>query len=122
MPLPDHGTRSRYQSGCHCVACRVAEAMYRKTLRGKHVKGLPILGAIISAVEAHRKIRQLKAERLSKAEIARRLGLKRPILEWHPERIRIKSALRLHRLIRELMLEGGEAPISPIQDTHGAAT
>jgi hypothetical protein len=29
-PRAEHGTRSKYQSGCHCADCRSAEAAYRK--------------------------------------------------------------------------------------------
>ena len=32
-PLPDHGTRARYQSGCHCHPCTAANCTYQRVYR-----------------------------------------------------------------------------------------
>lgn len=101
-----HGLRRTYQSGCRCFPCKVAEARYRSDLRRLHRLGKQPLGATISAVETWRRIRQLKAEQFSEAEIARRIGLTRPELRLHPDRVRVKTMLLIRRLHRHMFGEG----------------
>jgi hypothetical protein len=104
-----HGTRRTYQDGCSCTPCRAAEATYRARLRSRHARGLPILGALVSASETWRRIRQLRPELDTQGEIARRLGLKRPIVELHtgPDaKTTMRTLLRVKRLHR-LILTGG---------------
>jgi hypothetical protein len=110
-PQPSHGTRARYQAGCRERCCRAAEAQYRAHLRTQHAKGLIPLGAKISATEAHRRIKQLLVERFSRAEIARRLGLKQPKLRLHTDFITVRNVLKIRRLYRLTMLtEGPDQP------------
>lgn len=47
MPKPpaQHGTRSRYTAGCHCDACKLAEAEYQKARRHGVSKVTPITSA-----------------------------------------------------------------------------
>lgn len=98
-----HGERRTYKGGCHCQPCRAAEARYRADLRLQHAKGHPPLGATMPAVEAWKLIRQLKAEHLTQAEIAGRLGLPRRRLELNRSVIRVRTHLRLRWLYRQLM-------------------
>lgn len=99
-----HGTRRDYKAGCRCTPCKAAEARYRANLRWLHRVGKQPLGAKVSAVDTARRIRQLLIERMTKASIAKELGLKRPILELHTgpnARVTLRTALlikRLHRL------------------------
>lgn len=106
-----HGTRKAYQAGCACVCCRSAEATYRANLRAQHAKGRTPLGARVSAAEAQRRIKQLLVERFTRAEIARRIGLKRPKLRLHTSVITVRNVLKIRRLYRLTMLnEGPDQP------------
>lgn len=105
-----HGTRQTYQAGCHCVPCRAAEATYRAGLRRQHARGKLPLGATISAVEAWRRIRQLQVERVSRTELSRRLGLQPRPLRVHPDRVKLRTLLRIRHLYRQLVLEGPDQP------------
>lgn len=105
MPEFSHGTRRCYQACCcRCRLCRVANARYSQELRRKHQRGLPPLGAKISAVETWRKIRQLKADRLSQAEIARRLGYRFTGRLFGRRFITLRNALKVRRLCRALLI------------------
>lgn len=108
---PAHGTRARYQKGCRCCLCRAAEAQYRASLRGLHARGKLPLGATMSAVETHRLIAKLLIERFTRGQIARAIGLKRPILEFHTDVITVRNALKVRRLYRLRVL--GEGPDQP---------
>lgn len=101
-----HGTRQTYRTGCHCTPCRAANAAYIAHLRQLHAVGRKPLGALLSGAEAQRYIKALRIERFSRAEIARRLGLKSPKLRLDTPRLRYRSVLRLRRLYRENMAEG----------------
>jgi hypothetical protein len=99
-----HGTRAAYQAGCTCVGCRAAEAAYRARLRRQHrLKQLP-LGTIVSAVDTWKRIRALKAERVSASAISRRLGLRRGGLALHADRVTLKNALKVRLLCRALLM------------------
>ena len=111
-----HGTRQSYQqAGCHCLKCRAAEAAYRASLRQQHLKGKPPLGSLISAKDTWIKIRQLKAERLTERDILTRLGLQRRALHWHPDKVTLRTALKVRLLCRQLLLDMRE--ISNENDT-----
>lgn len=117
-PQPAHGTRACYQRGCTCTPCKAAEAAYRSDLRLKHLKGLPVLGALVSPLEAQRRVRQFKLEGYVLHD---ETGLEKPSVErlgrWRPrslqlsrsECIRLSTALRIHRLARWAMLEGADS-------------
>jgi len=66
------------------------------------------LATRLKATDARRRIRQLQAEHFTQAEIARRLGVTR----FRPLRpvITAKTAARIARLYRTLMLEGADVP------------
>lgn len=83
MTPDEHGTYAAYRGGCRCVRCKAAAADYRRDLRGRRARGLPVLGSIVSAVEAGRIVRQLHGEGFTRARIARELGHKHPILQLH---------------------------------------
>lgn len=96
-----HGTRTCYQqTRCRCVDCRGAEAVYRQRLRRIHRDGRAPFGTIMPAKEAHRLIAKLRAERFTTREIAKHLGLKRRLYTVHPDRIRLRTLLKLRRLVR----------------------
>lgn len=121
MTEPAHGTRARYRRGCRCLPCRSANAIYQQRYRLARQHGRRPLGARISAVETWRRIRQLKAERLTQAEIARRLGLKRPLLQLDTDVVTLRNAIKIRRLHRQLILEGADGPDTPI-DSQGPHT
>ena len=102
------GTRAQYQAGCRCAPCRRAEAAYRQRLRGQHVRGQIPLGARVPAAGLWKRVKSLQVEAFTKAEIARRLGLKRPILEWHPVTVTRKTEQRLEQFYQQVMAEGPE--------------
>lgn len=102
-PEPSHGTRARYRKECRCCQCRAAEAAYRAALRLLRMHGKTPLGSHVSAIEAQRRIKQLLIERFTKAEIARRLGLKQGRLKVH-DRMTLRKLLKLRRLQRAVLL------------------
>lgn len=104
-----HGTRRCYQAGCRLLLCKAAEAQYRAALRRLRAHGKTPLGAYVSGKEAQRRIAQLLIERFTKAEIARRLGLKTTKLQLHTEVITVRNLLKVRRLYR-LSLEGPDQP------------
>lgn len=109
-----HGTRASYQrQRCRCVPCRASEATYRADLRRRHARGLPILGAVVSAVETRRQLRLLVTEydtegdtTQAKTEIARRLGIKDGRLRYGAKRIRVRTMLNVYRLYQMDILAG----------------
>lgn len=116
------GMRSSYQAGCRCVPCRAAEAIYRAKLRKRKAKGLPLLGALISPVEARRRIRQLKGEGYTKARIADMAGWKnRHVQLGRQQRLRLATVLRIREIAKFAMLEGdgldvdGDVALTPQQ-------
>jgi hypothetical protein len=68
----------------------------------------PALGARISAVEARRKIRQMLAERLTKAQIARETGHRTPRLQLGRTAVTVRTALKVRQLHRRMMSVGGD--------------
>jgi glycine/D-amino acid oxidase-like deaminating enzyme len=98
-----HGQRATYQHGCRCLLCRAAEATYRRQLRRLKAHGKQPLGALISAAEARRRIRQLQAEHVTKAAIARLLGHAHPILQLDRPAVTVRTHLRLRRIARLLL-------------------
>lgn len=118
--MPSHGSRGAYQDGCRCVPCRAAEARYRSKLRATHRRGLKPLGSVISAKEAQRKVKALLIERFTRAEIARRLGLKSAKLRLHPDAITVAKAVRINRLHAAVMAEGPDTPLLYAPDSETA--
>lgn len=114
MTCPDHGTRARYQLGCPCVCCLRAEAQYRADLRRRKAKGLPILGATMSGAAAWKRIEQLKTDGLTRPAIATRLGWKKLRRVGHTDRMRVRNVLKLHRLVRQFLAEGPDAPLNSL--------
>lgn len=115
---PDHGTRARYQAGCACTPCKAAEAAYRSDLRKKHLKGLPILGLLVSPVEARRRLRQLKLEEYPVARVERMGGWGPRTLQLDRQQlIRLSTLIRMRRVAAFAMLAGadgvGDAPAPP---------
>lgn len=107
-----HGIRAIYQKGCRCLLCRSAEASYRAALRRRHLRQLPILGTLISPVEARRRIRQLRNEGYTKDRIAQMAGWRDGHLRCATsDRIRLATLVRIRRVARFAMLEGAELPI-----------
>lgn len=104
---PDHGTRQRYQKyGCVCERCRSAEATYRRKLRTLHRCGTRPLGAVISPLEAHRRIRQLQIEHVDARQVARALGLKHHSPRLHPDGITLRKLLTIRLLHRRILRDG----------------
>jgi hypothetical protein len=96
-----HGTRASYRSGCRCTPCRAAEASYQRTLRREKARGQVHEGALVPAARTLREVRHLISEALTKASIAKALGLKRPRLELHTGRgakVTVRTARRIHAL------------------------
>lgn len=110
----NHGTRRTYQrEHCRCTLCRAAEATYRSNLRLRKAKGQPILGMLVSAVEARRRVRQMKREGYPETRIAAMAG-------WRDRRarhvqlsksIRVSTLQKIQRVAVFAMLEGA----SPVE-------
>ena len=100
-----HGTRACYRHGCRCLCCRAANARYEQERARDHALGKLRLGSRISATEARRRIRQLKAEGVP---VAAHLGLKRPSVRSHTVRVTVKTLLRIRALCRRYLWEPDE--------------
>lgn len=106
----EHGTRSSYQAGCHCVLCKSAEASYRRALRRTRAYGKHPLGMLVPAFETAHRLRQLQTEGFTEADLAALLGLHRHRLELHTEpsqRVRLKTELKVKRIARAYLTEEG---------------
>lgn len=99
-----HGTRATYQTGCHCVPCRAAEATYRSQVRRLHARDRVPMGAYVPASEAARAIARLLIERYSKRQVARLAGLERRTLVLSTDqRVRLRTLLKVRRVTRMLL-------------------
>ena len=103
--VADHGTRRCYQDrSCRCGPCTAANTQYIAQLRRAHLYGHPPLGVRIPATATARRIRSLLGEGVKRAAIARRLGLKYPILQLHTgpgQCVTWRNALKIERLYRQ---------------------
>lgn len=116
-----HGTRPDYQKGCRCTPCRAAEAAYRHQLRAKHLKGLPVLGQLVSASEAWARIRILKQEGFVPAQITGwRDPRHLPLRSFTPgQRVRLSTLLRLRRLCQLYLIQDEDLPNHhPVDDSR----
>jgi len=73
-PLPPHGVRARYQLGCHCLPCRLAnaeyEVLYDRLARRQTRPGR----ALVDGKAARAWLRTMLTEGFTQAMIARELG------------------------------------------------
>jgi hypothetical protein len=100
-----HGTRQHYQAGCRCVSCRAANAAYEAARSADKAAGKVRLGTIIPPGEAVKRLRQMKAEKISGRAINRQNGLKDHTLVLHPNGITVRKLLRIRRIYRLQMLD-----------------
>src|SRR5690349_15594768 len=77
--LRPHGTRARYQQGCHCFHCRLACARYQKELLAKHAAGEPS-NKIVSAERARKHMMKLRRKRVGLGTITDVTGIARSTL------------------------------------------
>lgn len=99
--LPEHGTRRRYQVGCQCLRCRVANAAYAAATRRRTE---PSLWMRIDATPARKRLRQLKAEGFTDALIAQELGVKQFNLRGRT--VTIATHLKLEDLYQRRVADG----------------
>lgn len=95
-----HGERRTYQTGCRCLPCCAANAHYQEYYRTLLRTGRVPLGSRTDARETWRLITHMEREGFSRTDIARLLGLKRPILELHHVLVTVRNALKIRRLVR----------------------
>jgi hypothetical protein len=74
-PLPPHGVRARYQLGCHCLPCRLANAEYEVLYDRQVARQARRQRELVRAKQARAWLRALLAEGFTKAMIARELGV-----------------------------------------------
>lgn len=111
MPTCGHGTRSTYGAGCRCLPCKSANARYISDLRKKKLRGGVVLGAVISAKEAKQRLDALHREQFTQKRLAHELGLRSPQVKVHA-RITVRKHLRIERVYRTYMSEGGPSQMS----------
>jgi hypothetical protein len=104
-----HGTRSGYQAGCRRTCCRRANARYQANRRGELCRGKLPLHSRVDARATWRLIRLLLKHGYRKAQIARFLGLKRPILEVHPVTVTRETELRMQGVYADATAEAPDA-------------
>lgn len=110
-PDPSHGTRARYQRLiCRCRDCKAANAQYEADRAKDKAAGTIRMGSILSGPEAQKRIRQMKAEKISGRAINRQNGLKDHALVLHPSGITLRKLLRIRRIYRLHMLENRDRP------------
>lgn len=99
-----HGTRVCYQRlRCRCEPCTDANTAYMARYRDAQRHGRPVLGTHVPAAEASTLLRALLEEGFLKAEIARHLGHRWPVLHWHqPAGVTLRTTLRLRVISRRL--------------------
>lgn len=103
---PPHGSRTTYQRhACRCLLCKAANAAYGKAYYRLKAQGKQPLGALVDAKITWKQIKALRIEGFSYAEIARRLGLRWPVLQLHHDKITIRNWLKIRRLARGLLSE-----------------
>lgn len=107
---PIHGTRASYKAGCHCLQCRRGNASYQTSIRQAKARGRRLPGQHVPAGRTWRRIRLLRIEGFSLAELARRLGLQRPQLQFDTERVRVSTEQRVEAFYAAVMAEGPEGP------------
>ena len=101
-----HGNRSTYRRGCRCTRCRAANARYWRFWWTAKKHGRRLLGARISAVEAHRVIALLKRDWLSRMELARALGIPHSLARLtRQDMVTLRTELKVRRLYRTRVLE-----------------
>lgn len=79
--MAEHGTRSRYNSGCRCAECRRANCEYEKRrvrMRAHERMGRP--AAMVDAAPVRDKLLRLYASGYSEKEVCRLTGLSRSTL------------------------------------------
>ena len=83
-----HGTRARYQAGCHCLPCRAANADYfRQWYKAKQTGDTP-LGTRIPAARTHILMKVIRTEGIANQEFASYMG-------WSGNYSRVKKAKRV---------------------------
>lgn len=80
-------------------------------LRYQLCRGKLPLGARVDARATWRLIRRLMKEGYKRGDIAIKLGLKRPILEWDHQRVTVATAQRLAQFFDAVMAEGPDLPV-----------
>jgi hypothetical protein len=108
-----HGIRQTYRAGCRCCPCRAANAAYELDRARDHATGRLRLGSVINPAEAVKRIRQMKAEKISGRAVNRLSGLKDHPLVLHPSGITVRKLLRIRRLYRLHMLENRDPGQQP---------
>lgn len=108
--MTPHGTRKTYRLGCTCTQCRAANAKAQAQRRADRRAGRWTLGLRISPSEALKRIRQLKAERVSQYLMAKQLGLHDTHLRVHPDAITVRKLLKIRKIYRFYMGEGPDLP------------
>lgn len=98
-----HGTRRLYKLGCRCTACRASNATYWAQWHQQRARGKPPLGSLVNAKQAGAHVRQLLCDGFTKAELARRMGLRKPydLKLSATTQIRLRTALKVQRVWRE---------------------
>lgn len=122
--MTPHGTRSIYRAGCRCTRCRAANAAYVAAFRGARRTGRPLLHSRVSAVEAHRIVKVLRAEWVTRGALARALGRHHDLARLtHQQRITLRTLLRIRHVYRTQMLEA-QTPdsLTGQDDPHGLQT
>lgn len=106
-PLP-HGARWTYQQGCRCLQCRRGNAVYQAQVRQAKARGRTLPGMRVNARRTWWKIRLLQIEGFSLAELARRLGLQSPMLQFDTEVVTVQTEERIAKFYEATMAEGPE--------------
>lgn len=114
-----HGDRRTYQAGCTsgpdgtpCTPCRAANAAYEAAYRAKKRLGLPILGAVVNAMETWRQLRVLKPEyghkggRGAVRALAARLGFTNGHLQIGRQRATLRNVAKVQQLYHQDILTG----------------
>lgn len=73
-----HGTRASYVKGCHCDACRAANARYAKLAKYRQDTGRTVM---VDAAPVKRHLAKLRAAGVGKRTIARQAGVSQTVVD-----------------------------------------
>ena len=79
-----HGTRSCYRRGCHCTACRAANAAYQAHYAAQRAKHIPLPRSIVPVRLAQHVLKACRREWLSQYRLAKEIGMRDDSLRLHP--------------------------------------
>ena len=114
-----HGTRTRYNYGCHCEPCRTADRRWIKERELRRLRGIEVPNEWVLAVGTQRRLRALMWMGHSGAYLAKRLGITAgsftPLINDAHEYVYRGRAKEVEALFRELWDKQGPSSFTRLR-------